>query len=140
LTGGYTKRIYHFKRDGSYGYTERNWSYDSTQIIVVVEIGNYSLSPSELVLIPSESKISSYRKIGGADALGSLVKTQKREIGEVRYRCALHYFSGINEWNLMLSADRENPRDGAYSMSGFPKTWLFDKKFVDQDLLSARVQ
>lgn len=136
---GYTKSRYEFNADGSYVYTERSFRMTYPNIIVVRENGKYSINGNILTISPARSTISSYQKAGGVDALGPLVKTQARPLERIAYRFTMHYFSGIQEWNLVLQADQPTQRDGQFStLKVFENAWYFDQKFTNTDLTAAR--
>ena len=138
-TAGYTKNRYQFNADGTYLYTERTFRYGYQNIIVVKENGKYSVSNDTITVIPAKSTITAYAKAGGTDALGNVVKTQNRPLEKVTYKFVFHYFSGIQEWNLVLMADGPTQRDGAFSNNkSYENAWYFDQKFTDGDLTSGR--
>lgn len=138
-TAGYTKSRYEFKADGTYFYTERSFRMMYQHIIIVRENGRYAVSGNTLTIKPAKSVIASYTKAGGVDALGALVKSQARPLETVNYRFTFHYFSGIQEWNLVLQADEVTQRDGSFSNNTtFPNAWYFDQKFTDNDLTAVR--
>lgn len=139
-TAGYTKSRYEFKADGTYLYTERSFRMMHQHIIVVKENGRYAVSGNTLTVSPAKSVIASYVKAGGGDALGALVKSQARPLEAVNYRFTFHYFSGIQEWNLVLQADKVTQRDGQFSNNTtFPNAWYFDQKFTNGDLTAVRI-
>jgi hypothetical protein len=108
-------------------------------ILVVKETGRYSINGDRLTISPAKSSISSYKKAGGVDALGPLVKSQNRDLETITYKFTLHFFTGIQEWNLVLQADRATQRDGAFSNNTtFPNAWYFDQRFTDNDLTSIK--
>ena len=73
------------------------------------------------------------------DTLGALVKSQNRGLDAVNYKFTFHYFSGIQEWSLVLQADQPTQRDGRFSNNTtFPNAWYFDQKFTDEDLTAPR--
>lgn len=134
-SAGYTKSRYEFFADGTYGFTERSFRMMMQDIIVVKENGTYSVSGNSLTVRPAKSTIASYKKAGGGDSLGALVSSQNRALETTTYKFTFHYFSGIQEWNLVLQADRVTQRDGAFSANTlFPNAWYFDQKFTDGDL------
>ncbi len=138
-TAGYTKSRYEFKADGTYVYTERSFRMMMQTIIIVKENGKYAVNGSTLTITPQRSTISSYKKDGGVDALGALVKTQNRELESAAYKFTFHYFEGIQEWDLVLQADRTTRRDGPFSNNQtFPNAWYFDQKYIDSDLTAPR--
>jgi hypothetical protein len=138
-TAGYTKSRYEFKADGTYVYTERSFRMMMQNILVVKETGRYSINGDRLTISPAKSSISSYKKAGGVDALGPLVKSQNRDLETITYKFTLHFFTGIQEWNLVLQADRATQRDGAFSNNTtFQNAWYFDQRFTDNDLTSIK--
>jgi hypothetical protein len=139
-TGGYTKSRYEFLPNGTYVYTERAFSYVYSNIIIIRENGRYTVDGSTLTISPAKSTVSAYKKVGG-DTLGAVVSTQNRRLETVSYRFTFHYFSGIQEWNLVLQADSPTERDGKFStLAAFSNAWYFDQKFVNTDLTANRVQ
>jgi hypothetical protein len=138
-TAGSTKSRYQFNTDGTYLYTERTFRYSYQNIIVVKENGRYSVSGETLTVSPAKSTITAYAKAGGADALGAVVKAQSRPLEKISYRFKLHYFTGIQEWNLVLMADSPTQRDGQFSNNTtFQNAWYFDQRFTDNDLTAVR--
>lgn len=139
-TSGYTKSRYEFKPDGTYIYTERSFRYSYQNIIVVRENGTYSVAGDILTIKPAKSTITAYQKAGGADALGAVASNQNRPLETVAYRFTFHYFSGIQEWNLVLQADKPTQRDGQFStLTVFNNAWYFDRKHIDSDLTGVRI-
>lgn len=138
-TAGYTTSRYEFKSDGTYVYTERSFRYSYQNIIIVRENGRYAVSGNTLTITPAKSTITAYKKAGGVDALGAVVSTQNRKLETVPYRFTFHYFSGIQEWNLVLQADAPTQRDGQFSNNkSFENAWYFDQKYTDKDLTAVR--
>ncbi len=138
-TAGYTKSRYEFRADGTYLHTERSFRMMMTNIIIVKETGKYSIDGNRITISPQKSTISSYKKAGGVDALGTLVKAENRPLETVTYNFTFHYFSGIQEWDLVLQADRPTNRDGPFSNNTtFPNAWYFDQKYTDGDLTSVK--
>jgi hypothetical protein len=57
---------------------------------------------------------------------GRLLTSQNRTFEKVTYQFTRHYFSGIQQWNLVLQADRATERDGPFSISTlFSNAWLY---------------
>lgn len=135
--GGYMKFRYEFKSNGEYIYTERIFLMISKTILIEKEIGTYAVSGNQLSINPKKSVIETYTKDNNVDALGSLLKSQPRELEKTTYTFTMQYFSGIQEWNLVFQADTPTNRDGAFSTNTtFPNAWYFDQKFTDNDLTS----
>jgi starvation-inducible outer membrane lipoprotein len=73
------------------------------------------------------------------DALGAVASSQNRKLETVAYRLTFHYFSGIQEWNLVLQADSPTQRDGQFSNNKlFENAWYFDQKYTDTDLTAVK--
>jgi len=139
-TVGYTRSRYEFNADGTYTYTERTFRMTHPVIFIVKENGRYSAGGNTVTITPAKSTITAYNKAGGSDALGSVASTQNRKLEAVSYKFTFHYFSGIQEWNLVLQADSPTQRDGAFStLNVFNNPLYFDQKFTNNDLTAIRV-
>ncbi len=137
-TAGYTTSRYEFRPDGAYLYTERSFWMLHDQIVLVKENGRFSVSNDQLTVTPEKSVIESYTKKNGIDELGSLVKSGPRPLETVTYKFTFHFFSGIQEWNLVLQAPNPTKRDGNFSGNNtFTNAWYFDQKYIDKDLVTA---
>lgn len=139
-TAGYTRSRYEFNANGAYTFTERTFRMTHPVIFIVRENGRYSTTGNTLTITPAKSTITAYNKAGGTDALGSVASTQNRKLETVAYKFTFHYFSGIQEWNLVLQADSPTQRDGQFSgNTTFNNAWYFDQKFTNNDLTATRV-
>ena len=137
-TAGYTTGRYEFRADGTYLYTERSFWMLHDHIVLVKENGRFSVSNDQLTVAPEKSVIESYTKKNGVDELGSLVKSDPRPLETATYKFTFHFFSGIQEWNLVLQAPNPTQRDGNFSgNTTFPNAWYFDQKYTDTDLVGA---
>jgi hypothetical protein len=97
-----------------------------TELLLVKENGSYQISGNNLTINPQTSVIESWSKKDGTDKWGNLLKTQNRPLEKVTYRFTKHFFTGIQEWNLVLQGDKETMRDGAFSSNlSFPNAWYF---------------
>jgi hypothetical protein len=135
-TSGYTTCRYEFFTDGTYHYTERNFSYSFSSIIIVKESGEYAANEGFLTISPTQSLVEKYSKKNGVDELGNLQESKARPLEKVAYRYQFHYFEGIGEWNLVLQADRPTQRDGNFSSNTtFPNARYFDQRFTEKNLL-----
>jgi hypothetical protein len=101
--------------------------------------GRSPKSGDKLMVTPVKSTIASYKKAGGVDAIGALVRSQNRDLETAMYKFTFHFFEGIQEWNLVLLADAPTQRDGPFSNNTtFQNAWYFDQKFTDGDLTSIK--
>jgi len=136
-TAGYTTSRYEFYEDGSFLFTERSFRMTQPYIFIVKESGYYTVNGNQLTIVPAKSLIESYSKKNNVDELGQLEKTQNRTLEKVTYKFQFHYFSGIQEWNLVLQADKPTLRDGNFSSNNiFSNAWYFDQKYTETDLTS----
>ena len=123
---GYSKDQYTFNADGTYTFVSKTFRMGYEKIILVVENGTYQISGDTLSIKPQKSVIQSWSKLNGGDKWGRLLTTQPRKLESVTYKFAKHYFSGIDEWNLVLQADQPTERDGPFStFKLFPNAWYY---------------
>lgn len=135
--GGYIKFRYEFKTNGAYVYTQRVSLMISKTILITKESGDYSVNGNQINIIPNKRVFETYAKDNRADSLGELLKSQNRQLEKTFYTFTFQYFSGLQDWNLVLQAERPTNRDGAFSTNKtFPNAWYFDEKFTDNDLTS----
>ena len=70
--------------------------------------------------------IQAWSKLNGVDKFGRLLTTQNRKLETVSYRFTKHYFSGIDQWQLVLQGDRPTERDGPFStFTLFSNAWYY---------------
>jgi hypothetical protein len=106
-TGTTLRRQYTFKADGTYTYFSELYN-GINEWIHVRESGNYTRAGDKLTITPATSTISSrdWNKV---------TRTQQRALERVTYTVRKHYFSGIKEWNLVLTPPQATERDGAFA-------------------------
>ena len=112
---GYSKAQYTFNHNGTYSFVAKTFSMTFDKILLVKEAGSFQISGNNITINPERSVIEAWSKRDGADKWGRLLSTQKRQLERVSYRFTKHYFSGIQEWNLVLQADKATERDGPFS-------------------------
>jgi len=123
---GYSKDQYTFNANGTYTFVSKTFRMSYDRIILVVENGTYQISGDTLAIKPQKSVIQAWSKSGGGDKWGRLQSTQPRKLEAVTYKFTKHYFSGIDEWNLVLQADQPTQRDGPFStFKVFPNAWYY---------------
>ena len=117
-TGSTMRRQYSFSNDGTYTY--RSEIYNGVnEWIIVRESGAYSVSGDQLTVEPKASTITS------RDPKGTVKSTKKQALEKTTYRFRMHYFSGIQEWNLVLTPPQPTERDG-----GFSTVWEFKDSYL----------
>jgi hypothetical protein len=123
---GYTKSQYTLNQDGTYVFNSKTFRMGYDKIILVRESGTYQISGDTLSIKPQKSMIQAWSKLNGGDGWGRLLTTQNRKLEPVNYKFTKHYFSGIQEWQLILQADHPTERDGPYStFTLFERAWYF---------------
>lgn len=123
---GYSKDQYTFNADGTYRFVSKTFRMGYEKIIFVAENGTYEISGDQLSIRPQKSVIQAWSKLNGGDGWGRLLSTQPRRLEAVTYKFTKHYFSGIDEWNLVLQADKATERDGPFStFKLFPNAWYY---------------
>ena len=123
---GYGKYQYTFNADGTYTFVSKTFRMAYDKIILVIENGTYQISGDTLSIKPQKSVIQAWSKLNGGDGWGRLLTTQNRKLEAVSYKFTKHYFSGIQEWNLVLQADQPTDRDGPFStFTLFPNAWYY---------------
>ena len=123
---GYTKSQYTFNADGTYVFNSKTFRMGYDKIILVRESGTFQISGDTLLVKPQKSVIQAWSKRNGVDDWGRLLSTQNRKLEQVTYKFTRHYFSGIQEWNLVLQAAQPTERDGPFStFTLFPNAWYY---------------
>ncbi len=123
---GYGKYQYTFNPNGTYTFVAKTFRMSYDKIILVVENGTYQISGDSLAIKPQKSVIQAWSKLNGGDGWGRMLTSQARKLEPVTYKFTKHYFSGIQEWNLVLQAEKPTDRDGAFStFTQFPNAWYY---------------
>jgi hypothetical protein len=130
----YHKMQYEFNANGTYSFLYRSFSY-LPDIYFAKENGTYKIDGNTITIIPQASILETWSKgkIKNADGsesevdkLGKLKTRQNRTLEKVTYQFTSHYFSGINEWQLVLQLDQPTERDGPYNGgTSFANSWLY---------------
>ncbi len=123
---GYSKEQYTFFDDGKYTYVSKIFRSSMTTILIGKESGLYQMNGSVLNIIPKEGTNEEWTKKDGVDQYGQLKSKQNRNLEKVNYQFTKHYFSGIQQWNLVLQGDNTTQRDGAFSTNTtFKNAWYY---------------
>ena len=123
---GYSKDQYTFSANGTYTFFSKTFRMSFDKILLVRENGTYKINDGNLSIKPQKSVIQAWSKLNGGDKFGQLSTTQNRTLETVNYRFTRHYFSGIDQWQLVLQADKPTERDGPFStFTLFPNAWYY---------------
>lgn len=132
---GYIKRQYDFHPNGTYVFMIKTFSYASSELFFTKETGTYKLSGNNLTITPQKGYIQGWTKgtvVGGdgrvstTDKWGKLVKTQPTKLESVTYQISKEYFSGIDEWQLVMRTSAPTQREGPFvSSTAFPNSYFY---------------
>jgi hypothetical protein len=122
----YILRQYTLNANGTYTFVSKAYDPLMDKILLGKENGTYQISGDNLTIAPQKSVIESWSKKNGTDNWGQLLTTQNKVLEKVTYRFTKHYFSGIQEWSLVLQADKTTERDGPFTgNSSFSNAWIY---------------
>jgi len=123
---GFIKKQYTFNADGTYSFYSKTFKMVVEQILLVKETGKYSINGNLITIIPEKSVIEAWSKKDGTDNWGKLLTSQTRKLEKITYQFTKHYFSGIDQWNLVLQHSSPTDRDGPFSTNAaFNNSWLY---------------
>ncbi len=108
-------RQYTFKANGTYNCNIKTFDPLLNSILLGRENGTYQISGNNLTINPQKSVLEEWSKINGGDKWGSLLKTQNITPEKITYQFSKQYISEINEWQLLLKANKETKRDGPFN-------------------------
>lgn len=125
-TAGSTIKQYTFNFNGTYTFYSKTFRYRYENLILIKENGTYQINGNTLTINPQQSVIESWSKKDGTDMWGNLLSTQDRTLEKITYQFTKDYSSGVQEWNLVLQADKVTQRDGPFSSSTtFSNAWYY---------------
>jgi len=132
---GYIKRQYDFNSNGTYVFMIKTFMPTSSELLFTKETGTYKLNGNSLTITPQKGYIQGWTKgtvVGGdgrastTDKWGKLVKTQPTKLEAVTYQISKEYFSGIDEWQLVMRTAAPTQREGPFvSGSAFPNSYFY---------------
>jgi hypothetical protein len=126
ITHSYIKKQYTFNSDGTYTFYKKTFDISYTFLLLTRENGTYKIEGDQITLSPLNSVTEKWNKKDRADQWGELISSEKGKLEKTTYQFSKQYFSGIQEWNLVLKTDTETHRDGKYSSnSTFPNSYLY---------------
>lgn len=121
----YHRMQYEFNANGTYSFLYRSFSY-LENIYFAKENGTYKIDGNTITISPQASVLETWSKENGTDKFGKLISRQNRTLEKVSYQFSSQYFSGIDEWQLVLQFDRQTERDGPFNGgTSFPNAWLY---------------
>jgi len=120
-------RQYTFIDNSTYTFITKTFDPLMDKLMLIKENGTYQVSGNNLTVIPQKSVIEAWSKKDNTDKWGSFLTTQNRALEKVTYQFTKHYFSGVQEWSLVLQSEKENQRDGPHSSnSSYINAWFYN--------------
>lgn len=121
-------RQYTFIDNGAYTFITKTFDPLMDKLLLIKENGTYQVNGSNVTVIPQKSVIEAWSKKDNTDKWGSFLTTQNRALEKVTYQFTKHYFSGVQEWNLVLQSEKENQRDGPHSSNSlYANAWFYNQ-------------
>ncbi|MEO7991563.1 MAG: hypothetical protein ABI663_18565, partial [Chryseolinea sp.] len=111
----YIIRQYTLNENGTYTFISKAFDPLMDKILLGKENGTYQISGNNLTIIPQKSVLEAWSKKDNSDKWGKLLTTQNIALEKVTYQFTRHYFSGIQEWSLVLQAGAATKREGTFS-------------------------
>jgi len=111
----YIVRQYTLNENGTYTFVTKTFDPLMDKILLGKENGTYQITGNDLTITPQKSVLEAWSKKDGTDKWGKLLTTQNIALEKVTYKFTKHYFSGIQEWNLVLQVSAPTKREGPYS-------------------------
>jgi hypothetical protein len=125
-SAGSTVKQYTFYANNTFTFYTKTFSYSYNKLLLVKEKGTYQISGNMITINPQSSALEAWSKKDDTDNWGKLLSTENRPLEKITYQFTKHYYSGVQEWNLVLQASPETKRDGHYAnTSTFTNAWLY---------------
>ncbi|MBB6235882.1 hypothetical protein HDC90_000482 [Pedobacter sp. AK013] len=122
-TAGYFRREYLFKEDGTYTFRLKNWSTLLKEILFASESGTYSVSGNQITITPNKGRGEWWSKKDNNTKLwGNKLGASDYKLEKVNYTFEIKYYSGTNNYGLLLNPKKNTERDGTCNQNGFSYT------------------
>lgn len=113
-TGGYMRKEYQFKNDGTYSFRIKNWLAVNETIYFVYESGTWSVNGSQLTITPKKSKAGWWNKdekTNDVNKWGSFQKAADYKLQTTTYIIEIKTDSYYGN-SIILNAGKATERDG----------------------------
>lgn len=108
-------RQYTLNDNGTYTFITKTFDPQMNKLLLGKESGTFQISGNNLTIIPQKSVLEGWTKKDGTSQWGEFVSSQNIALEQVTYQFTKHYFSGIQEWNLVLQTQTPTKREGPFS-------------------------
>ena len=123
---GFIRKQYTFNDDGTYSFYSKTFKMIYDKILLVRESGTYHISGNQITISPTKSTIEAWSKKDNTDKWGKLLTKENGKLEKVTYQFLKHYFTGIQQWNLVMQYTSPTERDGPFSTAAaFNNSWLY---------------
>lgn len=114
LTGGYMRREYVFKSDGTYIFRAKDWMLYVKDILFVYETGTYTVNGNQITITPQKGKGEWWSKVSNnTSAWGKLVRASTEyKLEKTAYTFEYFNATGNNEKVLILKSAKPTAREG----------------------------
>lgn len=133
LTGGYMRREYLLKADGTYQFRAKDWMVYVKDILYISESGTWSVSGNKLTIRPTKGKGEWWSKSASnrTSEWGRFVRASDYKLEPVTYSFELFQPEGMQEMVLMLRSGSSTQRDGNRS----DNTYRYTSRALDRSLI-----
>jgi len=119
------KSEYGLRPDGTYQFYRETWggSSNSAWYFTMLETGTWTLEGDQLTITPKKTTGTEY------NTLKKTTKPVKIPSETATYTAKTVYFSGLQEWNLVLTIAKPTDRDGAFAANpSYPSSYLYNTR------------
>ena len=116
-------RQYTFNANGTYIFIVKTFDPLMDKILLGRETGTYQINGTAVSVIPKKSVLEAWSKKNNTD-WGKLLSTQNIALEKTSYQFTKQFIADINEWQIVLQAERPTKRDGPFNMPG-TNGWVY---------------
>lgn len=135
-TGGYTRREYKLKTDGTYIFRHKYWSVYMKEILFTYETGTWKTDGNQLIIIPKNGRGEWWNKAasGKSSEWGSFKKASDYKPAAATYSFEFKYLSGMQQTYIILRSNGHVSRDGTTAETNSYEE-SFSARAVDKSLI-----
>ena len=115
LTGGYMRREYVFKPDGTYTFRAKDWMVFVKNIFFAYESGTYTINGNQITITPKKGYGQWWAKAasGRTDGWGKFVKSADYKLESITYTFEIFHVSDENKNKIILTSSIPTSREGS---------------------------
>ncbi len=136
LTGGYMRREYLLKADGTYVFRAKDWMVYVKDILYIYETGKWSVNGNQLTITPTQGKGEWWSKSGSrTNEWGNFVKASAYKLEKNSYTFELHNTG--NELKIKLRTNKATERDGNSGNETSVHEFWYELRESDKSLIDS---